>query len=100
MSDALTLTAHDVAALLSLTKDDFLRRRPRLMRAHGVPRVLPGLGRVWARAAVEAWIAAHGARTAGETEPDAGAPAVPRRREDPVDFAMRRLEARYAGGGI
>jgi len=100
-----TVDAHGVAAMLSISKDDFLRRRPRLTRVHGFPRVLPGLGRVWSRAAVLAWIAEFSGMPAEEAiavrdmPEDAGAPALPHRRLDTlgqvIDDAREKLERKY-----
>lgn len=86
----LTVTAAEVAQALRITEDE-LRRRWRYLHKHkGFPHKLNGW--VWARASIEAWIAADGA----------GRDATPAEAEPPIGFLAanqnRSLAARYAGG--
>ena len=115
MSAAPTATAAEVAALLAMDKDDFLRRRPRLQTVHGFPRVLPGCGRRWSRTAVLDWIEARNSASGrrmperAETQASgrAGGPASGRRTPERAEDQARAehpsptlLEQRYAGAVV
>lgn len=82
-----------VAALLC-TPEQILRRKWRSLAAdHGFPRPLPGLGLVWSRAAIEAWISGNSA--AGAVA--AGTPLPPPAPVDTVIAMRDHLAAKYGG---
>lgn len=49
--------AAQVAERLAMTPGAFCQRRRRLEAEHGFPAPVPGLGRRWNPAAIEAWLA-------------------------------------------
>ena len=63
-----TLTIDEVAEMLHRRPETLRRRWRALNREHDFPRPLPGLGLVWSRALVVAWIEAGGALAAPSAE--------------------------------
>lgn len=88
MANPLTYSLNDVAALLRKSPTYFSTIRPRL-EGFGFPKPLPGLGAVWSKPQVDAWIAGNGDLTS-DLALDAASRAV--------EAARAGLEETYAGG--
>lgn len=83
--DAPTLTLSEVSQMLRRRPETIRRKWRQLHRDHGFPRPLPGLGLVWSRALVSAWIEGGGA-----TDERGGDARL-------VDRVRETLERRYVG---
>jgi hypothetical protein len=83
------LTLVQVAERLQLTPEAFMRKRPRLQREHGFPRVLPGLCERWSAAQIDDWIE-HGGGAAVASADKPGTPLL----DKLVARDRARLEAR------
>ncbi|HEV2570966.1 MAG TPA: hypothetical protein VGU72_04450 [Beijerinckiaceae bacterium] len=89
------LTAEETARELQLSPDYFRRRVGTLIKEHGFPRQLPGLGLRWSRAQVLSWCAGHAESDRLPMPPHfPGAANVTL-----IEEARGRLADRYAGGG-
>jgi hypothetical protein len=92
MTPPLSLKLDEVAKVLNMTPEQFIRRRPRMQAQFHFPRALPGCGPIWSAAQVEAWINAGGV-------PAEPGPARKTAIKSLVEQARHNLEARYAGIG-
>jgi hypothetical protein len=86
-----TLTASDVAFLLRMTEEQFLRKARVMTRDHAFPRHLPGVTRRWSRNQVLSWINNGGMLLIAT-------PQSPAEVADLVTQAQAELNKRYGAG--